>query len=272
MKTDSPTTAPGMLVYDSFDSSVVAFSTKRSGGVSRGNYASFNANFYCGDRPVDVVRNREILASHLDIAVNNLIVPHQSHSAVCRVVDSHFLSASPSARASMLEGVDALMTNERDVCICVSTADCVPILLFDSVNRAVAAVHAGWRGTQKRILVEALSTMRATYGTIPSSVQAVIGPCISLQSFEVGQDVYNAFHEAGFPMPEISQLFPAADGGEKWHIDLPRANSLLLQSEGVLEENISISGVCTMLSSDDFFSARKMGIYSGRILSGIMLR
>ncbi|MBR6285473.1 MAG: peptidoglycan editing factor PgeF [Bacteroidaceae bacterium] len=274
MKTKNDTDAevvPQLLGYDFGTSCVTAFSTKRSGGVSTGNYGSFNANFYSGDNPSCVIRNREILASHLGIPADRIIVPHQTHSNVCRVIDDKFLVASPQERTSMLEGVDAVMTNERDVCICVSTADCVPVLICDAVNNAVAAVHAGWRGTQKRIVVEALSMMEATYGTSPSTVKVVVGPCISLESFEVGNDVYSAFQESGFPMPEIAQQFPSADGGVKWHINLPLANSLLLQSEGVPADNIQNVNVCTYMNYEEFFSARRLGVNSGRILNGIML-
>jgi copper oxidase (laccase) domain-containing protein len=97
----------------------------------------------------------------------------------------------------------------------------------------------------------------------------VIGPGISLESFEVGDEVYEAFRKEGFPMERIACRFPAAEG-EKWHIDLWECNRQQLLSLGVPEAQIQVAGVCTYKNPDQFFSARRLGIRSGRILSGIM--
>ena len=163
----------------------------------------------------------------------------------------------------MLDGVDIIMTPLRQVCVGVSTADCVPVLLYDEVRGVVCAVHAGWRGTVARVTCQALRVMAERYRTEPAQVTAVIGPCISLEAFEVGDEVYERFHLAGFDMPSISRK----DG--KWHIDLLECNRQQLVSMGVRAENIQVSGICTYTHSDRFFSARKLGTFSGRIYSGI---
>ena len=136
-----------MLVYGLNESyaDIFCFSTTRHGGYSTGQYSSFNCNHYCGDSPENVERNRILLAEILPGRPKMLIVPHQVHSTVVRTIDIRFLSASESERKNMLEGVDAVITNLPEVCVCVSTADCIPILCYDVRNKAVAAVHAGWR-------------------------------------------------------------------------------------------------------------------------------
>lgn len=251
--------------------SVTAFSTKRQGGVSTGNYASFNINPYCGDDVEAIRKNRAALCAFLGIDDSRLILSHQTHETHAAVIDKAFLSLSPQERQQALEGIDALMTNVRGVCIGVSTADCIPLLLYDQQHEAVCAVHAGWRGTVSRIVRHAIAAMNSAYATRPETLIAQIGPGISLDSFEVGQEVYDAFQQAGFDMPSISRRYPAKDGSEKWHIDLPHCNYLQLTAAGVQPANISQSGICTVKQSDEYFSARRLGIASGRIYTAAML-
>jgi YfiH family protein len=157
------------------------------------------------------------------------------------------------------------MTNLPGVCIGVSTADCIPILLYDQKHRASCAIHAGWRGTVKRIAEKAVQRMVDVYGTEPSDLIAQIGPGISLDSFEVGDEVYEAFSEAGFDMAKISCK------KQKPHIDLPMCNFLQLTASGVPANQISISQICTFKQHDTYFSARRLGINSGRIFTAIIL-
>ena len=122
---------------------ISCFSTTRHGGCSKGNYASFNCNGYCGDEAEDVNRNRELLRSLLPGESVELVIPHQTHSDHVKVVDTIQVNTE-------LEGVDALVTDIPGYCLCVSTADCVPVLLYDTRKKVVAAIHAGWRGTVAR--------------------------------------------------------------------------------------------------------------------------
>jgi hypothetical protein len=237
---------------------VTAFSTTRQGGCSTGNYAAFNINGYCGDDIVHVAANKVALCSLLGIEYDHLVMPHQIHDCVVRRIDG--------PQQETLEGVDAVMTNVSQLCIGVSTADCIPILLFDPVHRAVSAVHAGWRGTVLRIVEKAVEAMQENYGTEAADLQAVVGPGISLNSFEVGDEVYDQFQAAGFEMEAISRR------DEKWHIDLPECNRLQLVESGVLPSHIQMTNICTFQACDRFFSARRLGIQSGRIFTGILLK
>ena len=251
------------LLYYNIHQDVVAFSTTRHGGASNGNYAAFNINRYCGDSEEAIKVNRRLLCELLKIEDEHLVMPHQVHLAKTAVIDKAFFTLSEEERNAKLEGIDAVMTNLPDVCIGVSTADCIPVLIYDSRLKVAAAIHAGWRGTVKRIVQQTIADMNTVYGSAPCDMKAQIGPGISLDSFEVGDEVYEAFAAAGFDMSLISQR------KEKWHIDLPECNRLQLIEAGIPSENISVANICTMKQSETFFSARRLGIQSGRIFTGI---
>jgi len=265
---------PVLHFYD-FGQDVVAFSTTRQGGYSEGNYSQFNINRYCGDSAETIRQNRQALCQLLQIDDRHLLMPHQVHLTEVAVIDEAFLCLDDNERQQRLEGIDAIMTDREGVCIGVSTADCIPVLLYDSIHHAVCAIHAGWRGTVARIVEKAVKAMTATYGTNPIDIVAQIGPGISLDSFEVGDEVYDAFAQAGFDMSAISQKFFTFHSSlftSKWHIDLPTCNKLQLMTMGVKPENISVSDICTYKSHDTFFSARRLGINSGRIFTAIMMK
>ena len=267
-------TQPSLTHYR-LGTGVVAFSSTRHGGYSQGHYAAFNINNYCGDDPAAIQKNREALCHLLGIEDNRLLMPHQVHRAEVAYINTSFLDLTPEEQKGKLEGIDVIITNIPGICIGVSTADCIPILLYDPRHGVVAAVHAGWRGTVQRIAEKAVAAMTACYGSQHSDVVAQIGPGISLKSFEVGQEVYDAFAAKGFCMEEISRLMPSSQGienEEKWHIDLPACNRLQLLEAGLQNEQIHTLPVCTYEQHADYFSARRLGIHSGRIFTGIMLK
>ena len=247
---------------------ISCFVTTRHGGCSTGNYASFNCTPYTGDHPDCVRKNQELLCAALPFTPRELVIPFQTHGISSLIIDETYLNATHSERQSMLQGVDALITRTPRCCICISTADCIPILLYDKEHHAIAAVHAGWRGTVRHILAHTLRRMHATCGTEGKDIIACIGPGIYFASFEVGDEVHEAFRAEGFPMEQISAWKPET---HKYHIDLWKANHLQLSDFGVPSRQIETAGICTYRQHEDFFSARRLGIKSGRILSGIML-
>ena len=207
--------------------------------------------------------------------------PHQTHQTEVRAITPSFYELSNDERNAFLESVDAVMTDLPGVCIGVSSADCIPVLLYDEAHHAMAAVHAGWRGTVARIVVKTVRKMEEIYHTHPQQLHAVIGPGISLRNFEVGDEVYNAFREADFPMDKIAQYYPVSASIEdrktsgdlmRWHLDLPECNRLQLIDCGLEKEQIQLSGICTYDRCDEYFSARRLGINSGRIFTGILLK
>jgi YfiH family protein len=256
---------PELHFYD-LGKMVTAFSTTRKGGVSEGLYGEFNINPFCGDAVEHVSVNRHALCRTLKIEESKLILPHQVHGIESRDIAKEFFSLPVMVQNQLLEGVDCVMTDVTGACIGVSTADCIPVLLYDPVHHAAAAVHAGWRGTLARIVRKAVRDMHVCYQSNPADLLVVIGPGISLDSFEVGQDVYDQFSHAGFDMNAIARM------DEKWHIDLSLCNRLQLEAVGVKSEHIDICDICTYLHSDLFFSARRLGADSGRIYTGIIMR
>ena len=255
-----------VLQYYPLGEGVTAFSSTRQGGYSEGRYGEFNINRYCGDSEEAIQKNREALCQLLGIEDHSLLMPHQVHLAEIAVVDREMLTLSTEEILQKLDGIDALMTNEAGVCIGVSTADCSPVLLYDPIQRASCAIHAGWRGTVQRIVEKAVTRMTEVFGSDPKNLIAQIGPGIHLESFEVGDEVYQTFEKEGFPMELISKKY------EKWHIDLPKCNRLQLVAAGIPETHIAVSPICTFQQSDTFFSARKLSINSGRIFTGILLQ
>lgn len=254
-----------ILTYYNIGDGITAFSTTRHGGHSHGDYAELNINSYCGDNASDVAANKLLLAKKIDVNADKIVMPHQTHGTEVRQIGQEFFALPANVRTMVLEGVDALMTDLEGVCVGVSTADCIPILLYDKEHHAVGAVHAGWRGTVAKIAQRAVAAMNISYHTSPSALCAVIGPGISLAAFEVGDEVYEQFAAAGFDMGRISRR------EQKWHIDLWECNRLQLVETGIAADNISVSGICTYSNYNDYFSARRLGTASGRIFTGILL-
>lgn len=255
---------PQLTYYDMAEG-ITAFSSTRHGGYSQGNHGEFNVNLYCGDDPDDIDYNRQALCQLLKIGKDRLVMPHQVHGTGIAQIGKTFFRLSEEVRRQVLEGIDALMTNLTGVCIGVSTADCIPIILYDPEHHAASVVHSGWRGTVADIAGVAVTSMQMAYHSRPEVLKAVIGPGISLQNFEVGDEVYEQFAAAGYPMEQIARRY------EKWHIDLWQCCRLQLEQIGLKADHIQTAGICTYDRYEDFFSARRLGTESGRILTGIVL-
>lgn len=196
-----------------------------------------------------------------------VITPHQTHSTKVALVDRADITPAE------LDGVDALVTSLPGLAIGVRTADCIPVLLFDPVRRAVGAVHSGWRGTVEMIAVRTVHAMRAHFGTCPEDLRAEICPGISADSFQVGAEVALAFKQAGFPPEKVwsfrgPKTVDSPAGGH--HIDLKECIRHSLEGCGVLSENIHVCCEDTFTDTR-FFSARREGISCGRNINAIML-
>jgi len=248
--------------------SLNAFSTTINDGVSTGNYSSFNLGLYSGDIVENVIRNREKLCSFLNINLSDLFLPYQTHEDKVYAIDKTFLSKSGEEQTKLLHGVDSVVTDQKNICIGVTTADCVPILIFDSDKNILAAVHAGWRGTVGMIVNKTIKVMTDKFGSKPIDMKVAIGPSISAQYFEVGEEVVQKFMQNGFDMDSVGSLNNISG---KYHIDLPQANKNLCVLSGIPPENIEVSGLCTYSNPQLFFSARRQSVNSGRMVTAGML-
>lgn len=196
-----------------------------------------------------------------------VIQGHQVHD--CRIA----LIDRPGMTREELEGYDAFITALPGVAIGVRTADCVPILLYDSSMRVVAAVHAGWRGTVLDIVGKTIAEMNSRFGCKAENLRALIGPAIGPDSFQVGEEVVERFRDAGFPMDEIHTFRGSGDGKAMsggHHIDLFAANRILLCRSGVAPANIQLCGTDTY-TTPALYSARREGTECGRNINAIRL-
>lgn len=234
---------------------IAHFVTTNEGWVS-GNRPRFT-----GDRETDFLGYRKELALSCQWDVNRYIFARQTHSDHVAVVTSgNSLSTVPDT--------DALITNEPGLFVCIQTADCVPILLFDPQRKVVAAVHAGWRGTVSKIAKITVRQMTESFGCDPANILAGIGPSIHMHAYEVGREVVEAV-EANFNNSSVL-LKPSLTEG-KAYFDLWEANQTVLKESGLAEENIEVMGLCSFEQADLFYSARREGVETGRMVSGIRL-
>ncbi len=190
---------------------------------------------------------------------NNVFVVREEHAGMGRRRDT----PTPGT-------ADAMITNAVNVPIMTLAADCLPLLMYDPVQRSVAAVHAGWRSTVLDIAGETVRAMQREFGTNPADLLAFLGPAIGGCCNEVGPEVTAAWRDVASnlgPLRELAVTRPSV----KEHFDVPRANTLLLQRAGVQADQIEVSAICTKCNSDDWFTHRGQGAATGRQGGVIML-
>ena len=273
------------------------FSTRPGGASTIYGGRTLNLGFTKDDERDHVERNRKTFMSATGAATKNkpwpLITLRQIHSDLIHVVRSpkSDLLKQSSLRQSSLAG-DGLITNLSGIALGILTADCFPVLLVDTKRKAVGAFHAGWRGTVKRIVEKGVGAMRLEFGSRAEDIHAVIGPGIQNCSFEVGEEVEEAFHtqfdyaadlfhsvqesdavRERYPMLFMNQRAPGhGDPCIKLHLDLREANRRQLLAVGVPEANITALKDCTVCSPRKFFSHRAEYGKTGRMLAVVGIR
>jgi len=257
---------------------VHGFST-RSGGASvlASGQRVLNLGFTEWDKPEAVRRNRGTFQSALGADDLTLVPLSQFHSAVVRSVPP--VSDRPSKG-------DASATDKAGFLLAVQTADCVPILLVDPETRAVAAIHAGWRGTLARIAEKTVGQMRMRFGSNPKDLIAAMGPSIGACCYEVGTELVTMFTSR---FADAEEWFDELRTGDEpnplqWlnmrppghqpppknvRLDLPKANRAQLLAAGLGEKNLYSSGLCTSCHTELFFSYRREAGQSGRLLAAV---
>ncbi len=230
-----------------FPPGIVAGFSTRNGGVSPPPLG-MNLSYRVGDDPANVRRNREVFFGSLGIEPGQLAIPGQIHGAAVRSV------AAPGDYPE----TDALITSEKGLFLCVTVADCVPILLFDPLTGSVGAVHAGWRGTAAGIVRAAVGAMTTRFGSRPATLIASIGPSASDCCYKVGPDVASRFPSS----------FVRGASGESF-VDLKGLNRSQLLDAGLLPGNVELSPYCTISDSTLFHSFRRDGAKSGRMMGVI---
>lgn len=222
--------------------------TTRLGGVSTGYLESLNLGANRGDDMANVAENYRRLAAGVGFSLDRLVMTHQVHSDIVRVVTEADCLGSLSHKD--YPECDALVTGTPGVALVVFTADCTPILFHDPVTGAVGAVHAGWRGTANGIAAKTVDTMVQKFGCRPENICAAIGPNIGGCCFETDGDVPAAMLDA---FGEEARDF-IRQNGEKYFVDLKELNALWLRRKGIT--NIAISTECTCCAPARFWSHR----------------
>jgi YfiH family protein len=189
----------------------------------------------------------------------HLVTLRQVHSSRVHVVEN------VPGQWPQTEG-DALATRIEEAALAVRVADCFPVLIADPRNRAVAAVHSGWRGTLSRVLLQTIVEMGRAFDSRPEQLLVAIGPGIRECCFEVGSEVERLF-EDGYPGNSLATPISGRPG--KYFLDLSRALAMQLKDAGVRAENCHDLGLCTCCNRRDFFSYRAEGAGSGRMLAVI---
>jgi len=238
----------------------------RHGGVSRAPFSSLNTSRAVGDSPAHVAENRRRTAAALGFSPDKCQSADQVHgSRVVAVTD--VTGKAPEAACSRVPEADALITDRPGVLLCLRLADCVPVLLYDPVRRAVGIAHAGWRGTVAGIAAATVQAMADTFGTRPADLVAGIGPSIGPCCYAVSRDLAEA-PGPGYRWP--ASALQVRDGVH--FVDLWQANRLQLMEAGVPEESVKGCGVCTSCNTGDFYSHRAEHGRTGRFTAAIGLR
>ena len=241
----------GDLVYFADEQIPVphAFTT-RLGGVSAGIYESLNLSVRSRDDRAAVAENYDRLAALLGSRKEDMVFYRQVHGTAVHVVGPEDRLGDIFRLADM-EG-DGFATREKDVTLAVFAADCIPILFWDKLTGAVAAVHSGWRGTAQDIAGRAVEIL-CSFASSSMHIRAAIGPGIGTCCFETGSEVPEALRET--LGSEAADCIRSGVSG-KYMVDLKEANRRLLLRAGLLPEHISVSPHCTMCEPELFWSHR----------------
>ena len=251
MTASQPTTHRVPSIFTSFD--IIAAESTRHGGVSPAPFASLNLGINTDDDPANVDENRRRFFRRIGADEFGFASSHQVHG-------TDVLTATDAGRFT---GYDALITNRPGLLLGVTIADCVPILIYDHAHRAVAAIHAGWRGTVGGIVTQTLLVMQRQFGTVGAQCYAYVGTCIDETTFEVGEEVAEQFDPAFVRVDAHSGRTCA---------NLKAANVRLLTNSGVPATQIEVSLFSTVSHNTDYFSYRAEGGRTGRMLTVIGIR
>ena len=276
------------------------FST-RKGGSSQiysgdGAPGELNLGFTASDSREAVARNRRLLTEAVTgESETPLVTLHQFHSNLVAVVTSADSARAKTCKAgsiSLVRKADGLMTADPGLLLGIQVADCIPVLVADRKRHAVAAFHAGWRGTVKRIVELGIGRMRLEFGSRPEDLVAAIGPGIGACCYAVGEEVFSSFESqftyarelfcevfdsdpvrTRYPMLFLTQRAPGhSDIGPRLHLDLVEANRRQLLDARLKPSAIKVVGGCTSCQPELFFSHRASQGHAGRLMGVIGIR
>ncbi len=251
--------------------------TCRYGGISQGDFTSFNMGLHVGDDAEAVVENRKRLAQVLEVDPNHLTCGEQVHGVGVTRVTKELVGKGAFSWDDSIPNSDAIHTNVVNVPLLLLVADCVPVLLYDAAHHAVAVIHAGWRGAIAHIVERTLDSMHEDYGTRADACYLYIGPSIGGDSFEVSEEIAQQFRQdlEGLGLSQeidlVKYIQREGQTVSTPHVDLKGYIATCMAQRGIPMDQISVSGTDTMTEERCYSYRRDQG-HTGRMAMFAVLR
>jgi len=231
----------------------------RLGGLSAEPFASLNVGRTVGDDEANVAENHNRIYAHLRLRPDQVVTAHQVHG-------NHISAVGVPDTGGIMPNTDGLATNTPGTALMLRFADCQPVLLYDPEHRAIALVHAGWRGVAQGVARRAIEALHRNFGSRPRNIIAGLGPAIGPCCYMVGDDVAAAM---GYALPDWQAVMRLESEGQ-WRFDLPAANAQQLAAAGVRQTEEA--AMCTACHVDEFYSHRAEHGKTGRFASLVYLK
>lgn len=199
------------------------------------------------------------ICKEIGTCYKNLVKTNQNHTNEVKVVERKINVDEPDINLKKYENTDGLITNQKNILLSTTNADCILLLFYDPVKKVIANTHSGWRGTLQRISVKTVEKMKKEFGCNPQDIICCIAPSIRKCHFEVEEDVKEMFSVEFKDLAEISQIIEETIPNKKWNIDTVIINKVILKNAGLRDENIIDSGICSVCNSDIIHSFRSEG-------------
>jgi len=247
---------------------LISACSTRLGGVSSGIHKSMNLGFYNGDEKEKVSENYRIITNTLGTSPERIVLGKQTHKNYVKKVNRED-AGKGVIKPVDYDDIDALITNEKGLVLCILTADCVPVSIYDPVNKAIGLAHSGWRGTVAEITAETIKAMTKEFSSNPKDLILSTGPCICKKCYEVSEEVAINVRKVYNDTSDI--LFPHKED-DKYQLDLTAAIKSTALNSGLLAENIEIQELCTNCNPELLFSHRATGGKRGTLATFLGLK
>lgn len=226
--------------------------TLKHGGVSKGEYQSLNFRTLGNDKLENVLSNLDIISSELKFS--NVHKGKQAHTDNVLILNNENKEQYRFSNLNSYE-VDGYITNEKQIATLITTADCNPIIIFDTKNRVIANVHAGWKGVINRIYIKAINTMKEKYNSSIEDIIVCVGPSIRKCCFTSKEETFKEKFTSIFKYSD--EYLEYEDDNKTFHIDLIKILKYEFKKIGIKKENIHVADICTRCNTQDFYSYRE---------------
>ncbi len=214
------------------------------------------------------IKSYNNICNELGVEYSNIIKPVQRHTKNVEIIEENENNNMPDF--SSYENTDGLITNKKDIVLSTTNADCILMMFYDPIKNVIANIHSGWRGTLQRISVNTVEKMKKEFGCDAENIICCICPSIRKCHFEVDKDVYELFYEEFKDLEHIDEIIEKKE--KKWHIDTVLINKILLKDQGLKEDNIVDSNICSVCNKSIIHSYRSEGKNFGLLTAIISLK